>query len=83
MIQLIAEAYAGPGDEVLFHQYGYQGFHKAARMTGATPVVAAERDLSVDVEALAIWRESGRRSSSSPTRTIRPVPMCRPSRSSG
>jgi histidinol-phosphate aminotransferase len=53
MIQLVAEAYAGPGDEVLFHQYGYRGFHKAARMTGATPIVAAERDLSVDVEALA------------------------------
>jgi histidinol-phosphate aminotransferase len=52
MIQLVAEAYAGPGDEVLFHQYGYHGFAKAARLVGATPVVAAERDLTVDVEAL-------------------------------
>ena len=53
MIQIVTEAYAGPGDEVLFHQYGYHGFIKAARMTGATPVIAAERDLAVDVEALA------------------------------
>jgi histidinol-phosphate aminotransferase len=53
MIQLIAEAYAGPGDEILFHQYGYRGFSRSARIVGATPVVAAERDLSIDTEALA------------------------------
>jgi histidinol-phosphate aminotransferase len=52
MIQLIAQAYAGPGDEVLFHQYGYRGFQRAVKASGATPVVAGERDLVVDVKAL-------------------------------
>lgn len=52
LIQLLCQAYAGPGDEVLCHEHGYHGFVKAARLTGATPVIAAERDMVVDVEAM-------------------------------
>ena len=52
MIQLIVQAFAGPGDEVLFHEYGYRGFARAARVAGATPVIARERDLVVDIESL-------------------------------
>lgn len=52
MIHLVTQAFAGPGDEVLCHEHGYRGFLKAIRATGATPVVAAERDLTVDVEAM-------------------------------
>ncbi len=52
LLQLLCQAYAGPGDEVLCHEHGYRGFIKAARLTGATPIVAAERDMVVDVEAM-------------------------------
>lgn len=52
MIQLICQAYAGGGDEVLCHEHGYQGFLKAIRVCGATPVVAKERDMVVDVDAM-------------------------------
>lgn len=52
LIQLVCLTYAGPGDEVLYHENGYQGFVKAARVSGATPVVAKERDMVVDVEAM-------------------------------
>jgi len=52
MIQLFCQAYAGPGDEVLCHEHGYQGFLKAIRVSGATPVVAKERDMVVDVDAM-------------------------------
>ncbi|WP_029006762.1 histidinol-phosphate transaminase [Azospirillum halopraeferens] len=52
LIQLACLAYAGPGDEILCHENGYQGFQKAARVAGATPVIAKERDMVVDVEAM-------------------------------
>jgi histidinol-phosphate aminotransferase len=52
MIHLVTQAFAGPGDEVLCHEYGYRGFLKAIRAAGATPVIAAERDMVVDVEAM-------------------------------
>lgn len=52
LIQLVCQGYAGSGDEVLCHEHGYQGFLKAIRVCGATPVVAKERDMVVDVDAL-------------------------------
>lgn len=52
MIQLVSQAYAGPGDEVLCHEHGYRGFGTAARIAGATLVIAKERDMVVDVDAL-------------------------------
>jgi len=52
LIQLVCQAYAGPGDEVLCHEHGYQGFLKAIKVSGAAPVVAKERDLVVDVDAM-------------------------------
>lgn len=52
LIHLVAQAFAGPGDEVLCHERGYRGFLKAIRAAGATAVIAAERDMVVDVEAL-------------------------------
>ncbi len=59
MIHLVTQAFAGPGDEVLCHEHGYRGFLKAIRAAGATPVVTAERDMVVDVEAM-IDRANGR-----------------------
>lgn len=52
LIHLVCQAFAGPDDEVLSHEYGYRGFMKAVRAAGATPVTAAERDMAVDVEAM-------------------------------
>lgn len=52
LIHLVCQAFAGPGDEVLSHEFGYSGFLKAARAAGATPVVAAEKDMAADLDAL-------------------------------
>ncbi len=52
LLSLIARAYAGPGDEVLYSAYGFLVYPIAAKSAGATPVAAPERDLSTDVDAL-------------------------------
>ncbi|MDR6952475.1 histidinol-phosphate aminotransferase [Ancylobacter sp. 3268] len=52
LITLIAAAYAGPGDEVIYSQYGFLVYRIATLAAGATPVIAAERDLTTDVDAL-------------------------------
>ena len=52
LLSLIARAYAGPGDEVLFPEYGFLMYAIAARTVGATPVTAPETNLTADVDAL-------------------------------
>ena len=52
LLSLIARAYAGPGDEVLFPEYGFLMYAIAARTVGATPVKAPETNLTADVDAL-------------------------------
>ena len=52
LITLIAAAYAGPGDEVIYSQYGFLVYRIATLAAGATPVIAAERDLTTDVDAI-------------------------------
>jgi histidinol-phosphate aminotransferase len=52
LISLLAQAYAGPGDEVLYSRHGFLVYPIAARAAGATPVAAPERDLTTDVDAL-------------------------------
>jgi histidinol-phosphate aminotransferase len=52
LIALLVKAYAGPGDEVLFSQYGFLMYPLAAQAAGATPVKAPERDFRTDVDAL-------------------------------
>ncbi len=53
LIGLIARAYAGPGDEVLFSRHGFVMYPIAARAAGATPVAVPEPELRIDVGALA------------------------------
>ncbi len=53
LLHLLARAYAGDGDEILQSQYGFLVYKIAALSVGATLVSAPERDLRVDVEALA------------------------------
>ena len=52
IIALLTKAYAGPGDEVLYSQYGFVMYPIAALGAGATPVAAPEKDYRADVDAL-------------------------------
>jgi histidinol-phosphate aminotransferase len=52
LISLLTRAYAGEGDEVLYSEYGFLMYAIAAKSVGATPVVARERELTADVDAL-------------------------------
>ena len=52
LLALLARAYAGPGDEVIYSAHGFLMYPIAALSVGATPVVAPERDRVADVDAL-------------------------------
>ena len=52
LLSLLCGAYAGPGDEVLYSQYGFLMYPISAKSVGATPVTAPEKDLTSDVDAL-------------------------------
>jgi len=52
LISLLARAYAGPGDEVLFSQHGFLMYAIATMAAGATAVKAPETGLRTDVDAL-------------------------------
>ncbi len=52
LIGLLCQAYAGPGDQVLYSQYGFLMYPIAAKSVGATPVAAPETNLTADVDEL-------------------------------
>jgi histidinol-phosphate aminotransferase len=52
IIALLCQAYAGPGDEVLYSQYGFLMYPISARAAGATPVAAPEEGRRASVDAL-------------------------------
>ncbi|AZI36372.1 histidinol-phosphate transaminase [Caenibius tardaugens NBRC 16725] len=52
LLNLAAQAYAGPGDEVIYVRYGFSVYDIAARRCGATPVIAPDADYGTDVDAL-------------------------------
>lgn len=52
LIHLVAGAFAGPGDEVLYVRHGFAVYDIAARRVGATPVVAPDVDYTCDVDAV-------------------------------
>jgi histidinol-phosphate aminotransferase len=52
VLHLVAGAYAGPGDEVIFVRYGFSVYPIATRRVGATPVIAPDRDYATDVDAI-------------------------------
>lgn len=52
VLQMIAQAYAGPGDEVILTQHGFSMYPILARMVGAEPVEVPERERTVDVDAI-------------------------------
>ncbi len=52
LLNLAAQAFAGPGDEVAFSRFSFSVYDIAARRCGATPVEVADRDFTADVDAL-------------------------------
>ncbi len=52
VLHLLAQAYVGPGDEAVISRHGFLVNRIAVLAAGGTPVVADERDLTVDVDAL-------------------------------
>ena len=52
LLQLLAHAYLGPGDEAIYSQYGFLVYPIAIQSNGATPVVALEKDYLADVDAM-------------------------------
>jgi histidinol-phosphate aminotransferase len=52
LLSLLAQAYAGPGDEVIHTEHGFAMYPINARAVGATPVVAPETNLTSDVDAI-------------------------------
>ena len=52
LLNLVAQGYAGPGDEVIYVRYGFAVYDIAARRCGATPVIAPDADYGTDIEAL-------------------------------
>ena len=52
LLNLAAQAFAGPGDAILFPRYSFAVYDIAARRCGATPIEAADSDYAADVDAL-------------------------------
>ncbi|MGY6548110.1 MAG: histidinol-phosphate transaminase [Roseinatronobacter sp.] len=52
IITFLCQAFAGPGDEVLYSQHGFLMYRISALAAGATPVVAPEQERTTDVDAL-------------------------------
>jgi histidinol-phosphate aminotransferase len=52
ILQLLAHAYLGAGDEAVYSQYGFMVYPIVIQANGATPVVARETDFSTNVDAM-------------------------------
>ncbi|MFD1911715.1 histidinol-phosphate transaminase [Halodurantibacterium flavum] len=52
IITFLCQAYAGPGDEVLFTEHGFLMYRISALAAGATPVEVSESERVTDVDAI-------------------------------
>jgi len=52
LLQLLARAYLGPGDEAIYSQYGFLVYPIAISSNGATSVVAPEKNETADIDAI-------------------------------
>lgn len=52
LLNLLSQAYLGPGDEAIYTQHGFLVYKIAIQAVGARPVVAPEQDLTADVNAI-------------------------------
>lgn len=51
LITFLIQAYAGPGDEVLYSKHGFAMYRISTLLAGATPVAVPESNLHTDVDA--------------------------------
>ncbi len=52
LLQLLAHCYLSPGDEAIYSQYGFVVYPIAIKSNGATAIVAPERNMTADVDAV-------------------------------
>lgn len=52
LLGIIAHAYAGEGDEVIYSRHGFLVYPIATRAAGAKPVAVEENDFNVDIEGI-------------------------------
>lgn len=52
LLNLLASAYLGPGDEAVYSKHGFLVYRIAILANGATPIVAPETDFKTDVDAI-------------------------------
>ncbi|WIM11415.1 histidinol-phosphate transaminase [Enhydrobacter sp.] len=52
LLNLLVRAYCGPGDELVYSQYGFLMYPINALGVGATPVAAPEKDYRTDIDAM-------------------------------
>ncbi|MGL4239791.1 MAG: pyridoxal phosphate-dependent aminotransferase [Beijerinckiaceae bacterium] len=52
LLSLVTNAYVGPGDEGIYTEHGFLVYKIAILAAGGTPVVAKEKDLATDVDAI-------------------------------
>lgn len=52
LLSLLAHAYLGPGDEGIYTEHGFLVYRIAILANGGTPVVAPEKNLTTDVDAI-------------------------------
>ncbi|WP_289035096.1 histidinol-phosphate transaminase [uncultured Roseibium sp.] len=52
ILSLLAYTYLAPGDEAIYSEHGFLVYDIAIRAAGATPVVAPEKNLTTDVDAM-------------------------------
>ncbi len=52
LLNLLATAYLGPGDEAIYSEHGFLVYKIAILARGATPVAAPETNLTADVDAI-------------------------------
>ena len=52
ILALLARGYLGPGDEAIYTAHGFLVYRIAILTNGATPVIAPEKNLTTDVDAI-------------------------------
>jgi histidinol-phosphate aminotransferase len=52
LFHVLAQAYLGPGDEAIYTEHGFLVYRIAILAAGAKPVIAPERNLTADVDAI-------------------------------
>jgi histidinol-phosphate aminotransferase len=52
ILSLVTNAFLGPGDEAIYSEHGFLVYRIAILAAGGTPVIAPERDLHADVDAI-------------------------------